>query len=161
MLETIKKLFLQIKPGISSQNVAAGESGWLSARNFPFARTMGSGLDKNFLGSIRGIEFKNTDSIGRVIGDELQEKLSPTVFKTEDGTVISFFHWTPNKFDVFKYGDGAFHCGTLMSAIAIKERSDKKVDGYLKEMYVIFKKYQKKQKCIDIYFILDYNHTVL
>ena len=129
----------QQSTGISGKDVAAGESGWLSARNFPFARTMGRGLDKNFLGSIQGVALKNTDSIGRIITPELQEKLSPTVFKTEEGTVISFFHWSPNSFNEFKFGDGAFHLGTLSAAITVKNRDAQQREGHILEGYVISK----------------------
>lgn len=85
---------------------------------------MGTGLDKNFLGSLQGVALKNTDSIGRIIGDELREKLSPTVYKKEDGTVMSFFHWSPNSFNEFKFGDGAFHLGTLLAATTVKNRDE-------------------------------------
>ncbi len=129
----------QSTAGIPAQNVAAGESGWISARNFPFARTMGTGLDENFLGIVRGVAIKNTDSIGRILSPELQNILSETVFKTENGTVISFFHWSPNSFAKFKYGDGAFHLGTLSAAIDIKRRDKQQRDGHILEGYVISK----------------------
>ena len=39
---------------------------------------MGVGLDENFLGSIRGVGLQDTDSVGRNIDRELQEKLNDT-----------------------------------------------------------------------------------
>lgn len=119
--------------------LAAGESAWLSTRDFEPAQEVGGGLEKNFLRNIQGVKSNGYDSVGRILSPELQEKVSDTVFMEEDGTVFSFFHWTPNQFDEFKYGDGAFHCGTLTAAITVKHRSDQKVDGYIKEMYVISK----------------------
>ena len=120
-------------------SLAAGETAWLSKRDFGPAGKMGGGLEKSFLRNIRRVVSNGFDSIGRKLSPELQAKVSDTVFMEENGTVFSFFHWSPNKFDEFKYGDGAFHCGTLQSALAIKNRSDKKVAGYIKEMYVISK----------------------
>ncbi len=129
----------QSATGISNRNVAAGESGWISARDFPFARTVGIGLDENFLRVIRESGIKVTDSIGRNINSQLQKRLSETVFKTENGTVISFFHWSPNSFKEFKYGDGAFHLGTLSAAIAVKQRDSQKREGFILESYVVSK----------------------
>ena len=126
--------------GDRTETITAGDSAWLSRPDFEPAKKVGGGLRESFLRNIQRVVSNGFDSIGRRLSPELQEKVSDTVFMEEDGTIFSFFHWSPNKFDEFKYGDGAFHCGTLMSAFAIKERSDKKVDGYLKEMYVISKK---------------------
>lgn len=125
--------------GNNDISLAAGETAWLSSPDFGPAQKVGGGLGESFLRNIRRVKSNGFDSIGRILSPELQEKISDTVFMEEDGTVFSFFHWTPNKFDEFKYGDGAFHCGTLQSALAIKNRSEKKVDGYIKEMYVISK----------------------
>ena len=108
--------------------LAAGDSAWLSKPDFEPAAQVGGGLRESFLRNIQRVASNGFDSIGRILSPEIQEKVSDTVFMEEDGTVFSFFHWSPNKFDKFEYGDGAFHGGTLQSAFAIKNQSEQKVD---------------------------------
>ena len=122
--------------GTADRRLAAGTSSWISETDRQPAQKVGGGLDENFLGDLHRVKLSDTDTIGRILSPELQEELKDTVFKTEDGTIISFFHWTPNQFEVFKYGDGAFHFGTLPAAVAIKEKSKGDQQGYFKEVYI-------------------------
>ncbi len=131
------KLFKNKRHG--NKNVAAGEGGWVSKRDFESKTKVGRGLKESFLRTLQRIKSNGFDSIGRRLSKDLQEKVSETIFMDEDGTVFSFFHWTPNEFEEFKYGDGAFHFGTLTAAIDIKSKSETKKDGYFKEVYVISK----------------------
>ena len=73
--------------------LAAGETAWLSERNLQSASQVGGGLEKNFLRSLQRVKSNGYDSIGRVLDADLQEKVPDTVFKYEDGTVFSFFHY--------------------------------------------------------------------
>ncbi|MBR3960931.1 MAG: hypothetical protein IKK13_01820, partial [Clostridia bacterium] len=116
--------------------LAAGTSGWISGSDRQPATKVGGGLDENFLRGVRGVALKDTDTIGRLLSPELKERLKDTVFKDEEGRILSFFHWTPNSFETFKYGDGAFHFGTLPTAISVKGQSDAKVQGNFKEVYI-------------------------
>ena len=116
--------------------LAAGTSGWISGSDRQPATKVGGGLDENFLRGVRGVALKDTDTIGRQLSPELKERLKDTVFRDEEGRILSFFHWTPNSFEAFKYGDGAFHFGTLPTAISIKGQSDAKVQGNFKEVYI-------------------------
>ena len=127
---------LSSNQGFVDRRLAAGTSSWISETDRQPAQKVGGGLDENFLGSLQRVKLSDTDTIGRKLSAELQEQLKNTVFKTEDGKIISFFHWTPSQFEVFKYGDGAFHFGTLPAAVAIKEKSDGKQQGYFKEVYI-------------------------
>ncbi|MBR5223244.1 MAG: hypothetical protein IKV81_03670 [Clostridia bacterium] len=129
----------QSSTGIPDKNVAAGESGWISSGEVGPTQRLGSGLDEGFLGSIRRIKLKAIDSVGRLLSENLQDKLSDTIFKTEDGTIMSLFHWSPNLFDEFKYGDGVFHLGTLSAALTVKRRDAQQRSGHILETYVLAK----------------------
>ena len=62
----------------------AGLSGWLHTRSegrTGFEISRGAG----FLRGIRGVELKETDTIGRILSKELQNKLKDTVLKDEKG----------------------------------------------------------------------------
>ena len=65
--------------------LAAGESAWLSTRDFEPAQEVGGGLEKNFLRNIQGVKSNGYDSVGRILSPELQEKVSDTV--AEDGVL--------------------------------------------------------------------------
>ena len=103
----------------------AGSEGWLSGR---FEGPEGNTLARNtsFLGSLRRIALKDTDSAGRKLSPELMDRLQNTVLKTEDGTVISLFHFTDAEFEVFAKGDIGFHFGTL-DAAANREKDPNRI----------------------------------
>lgn len=60
--------------GDTSDVLGAGESGWISERNLRPAQKVGSGLNKDFLGSIQGVKSNEYDSIGRLFSPEIQKK---------------------------------------------------------------------------------------
>ena len=106
------------------------DSGWLSRGNFESSQTMGGGPKESFLRALRNTRPSGIDTKGRVIDQRLQEKLADTVFKTENGSIMVLYHWTPNLFNDFKYGDGAFHLGTFNAALSIKSKSQLNSNGY-------------------------------
>lgn len=85
-------------------------------------------------------QLTGKDTIGRVLSPELQKKLAKTVFKDDQGNILSLFHWTDAKFDAFETGDIGFHFGTLESArdryIDRHEEDTKLLDGIYKEVYL-------------------------
>ena len=114
-----------------------GGSTWLSGGNFESSSNVGSGYGESFLRTLREKRPLGVDTKGRIVSKRNQERLADTVFKAEDGSIMVLYHWTPNKFDEFKYGDGVFHVGTLSASLSIKSQSTTKAEGYLKEIYVV------------------------
>ena len=55
------------------------------------------------------------------------DNFSKTAFKTEDGKILSLWHWTNQIFSKFEYGDIGFHAGIFDAAHAIM--FDKDVKG--------------------------------
>jgi hypothetical protein len=127
------------------ETTTAGESGFLSIyKGHSGKHDIKSGQDsrrfwENHVRNLQRIKLKPIDSVGRVLSDELQKKLSDSVFKSDDGTIISFFHWTQEIFDKFAKGDIGFHFGTLDAASAIQFDKSDDNGGYFKEVFLNIK----------------------
>lgn len=123
-------------------NIKAGESGWLGTYEREHdiegrGRRRARGFVQSVCGKLRRTELKTTDTIGRALPKKVYQNFQETVLKNTDGTILSLWHWTPNKFLHFKYGDIGFHAGLLTSADKIREHKGKKGEvGYYKELYV-------------------------
>ena len=122
------------------RNVSAGESGWMAVQKHEPDTHKSPRLREGLYRRLSRINLKKTDSAGRVLSDDLIAELNDTIFKDENGKIISLFHWTPNIFDVFKFGDIGFHLGTLRAALDIREGSEQFLEdnsfiGNCKEIY--------------------------
>ena len=135
--------YLQEDKTRPAANIRAGENGWLS-RSAEGAE--GEGRERRSQSFLRGLSrtaLKDTDSVGRHLGDSVKKRLEVTVLKDRDGTVLSLFHWTSAVFDEFKIGDIGFHVGTLASAYQKRKTTvgedTSAPTGTYKEMYVVAK----------------------
>lgn len=118
----------------------AGSHAWLGESEGTTANSLRHG--EGIFGNLRRKALKPIDSVGRKLSEELQNKLSDTCMKNEDGTILSLFHWTDAIFDVFEKGDIGFHFGTLDAANARrinKEKDGKAVNNIYKEVYLNIK----------------------
>ena len=104
------------------QTIRAGSSGWHEdiREDQRDVLRFGTGVLRN----LSGKEIKDTDSAGRSLSEELMSRLAGTVFKGEDGTILSLYHWTDAEFDSFSMGDIGFHFGTADASH--KRHEDKK-----------------------------------
>ncbi|MBR5782917.1 MAG: hypothetical protein IKY33_01680 [Clostridia bacterium] len=68
------------------------------------------------------------------------EKFKDTIFKDENGNLLSLWHWTSAIFDEFANGEFGFHFGTLKAAhdrySQIKEENPDLPTGVYKEVYL-------------------------
>ena len=107
-------------------NIRAGESGWLEdyQGNAGFGgyaeKQRVRGLFQSICRKLSGTKLKFIDTAGRKLPRTVLNNFSETVFKNEDGTILSLWHWTPEEFTEFKYGDIGFHAGTLNATHAIR-----------------------------------------
>ncbi len=129
----------------NDRTISAGESGWMAVQKYEPDTHKSPRLRESLYRRLSRINLKKTDSAGRVLSDDLIAELNDTIFKDENGKIISLFHWTPNIFDVFKYGDIGFHLGTLRAALDIRKGSEQflKDDSFVgtsKEVYCNMKK---------------------
>ena len=124
-------------------NIKAGQSGWLE--DYQGANGVGDRDGKQkarrFLQSFRRelsrIKLRNYDTVGRKLPQTIIEQFDKTVFKTQDGTILSLWHWTNKEFVDFKYGDIGFHAGTFDAAHSIMfGKSENGEKGIFKELYV-------------------------
>ena len=128
---------------VRENNIRAGESGWLEdyQGDNESGKTNDQQRSRRFLQSILGrlsrTELKQTDTVGRYVPENVVRSFSETAFKTEDGKILSLWHWTDKKFSEFKYGDIGFHVGILKASheiMSIKGKQGEK--GYYKEFYL-------------------------
>ena len=118
--------------------LTAGVSGWLSYNREE--RIDEKGSDFGLPGDVYGrseIKISSVDSAGRHLSDKLQNELKNTVLKSENGTLLSLYHWTDEKFDRFSKGDIGFHFGTLDAAsVRAGVKGNKRGKSIYKEAYV-------------------------
>ena len=88
--------------------------GWLAKSK----KSAGGGLrvSQRILGDLRGKRLSNKDTAGRTLSPEQRNKYAHTVFKDENGNLISLYHWTDKIFNRFAVGDIGFHFGTFFAA---------------------------------------------
>ncbi len=96
------------------EGARAGSSGVLGAGR----RTESSFLRsaESVLRNVRGLKVNETDTAGRVIPKKIQASFADTIFKDNNGRLLSLYHWTDAKFRHFRIGDIGFHFGTLNAA---------------------------------------------
>jgi hypothetical protein len=132
---------------VKRHNIKAGETGWLE--DYQGANGYGKPDDKQkarrllqrIHRELSGIKLNPEDTAGRKLPQDVLQKFSNTIFKTDDGTILSLWHWTGESFSEFTVGDIGFHAGTFDAAHAImyyKSKSGEK--GIFKEMYFNSKK---------------------
>ncbi len=130
---------------IRSGTITAGESGFLDIyKGHSGIHDTKTGQDsrrfwESNVRSLQRTKLKQTDSAGRILSFDLQNKLSHTVLKNEDGTIISLYHWTDKEFGKFEKGDIGFHFGTLDAAWSIQFDKSRDNSGYFKEVYLNIK----------------------
>ena len=134
--------------GISNEelrtgNFKAGQSEWLENYKGEFGfvdpyevKRMRRFL-QSFCGELSRIKLRSYDTVGRKLPQPIIEQFDKTVFKTQDGTILSLWHWTNKEFVDFKYGDIGFHAGTFDAAHSIMfGKSENGEKGIFKELYV-------------------------
>ena len=129
---------ISLEKGRNEAPLRAGDSGWIVQQS-AHKEEIRSRFEKSIRGKISKIAPSGVDTIGREISNEIKEKFKNTVFKDENGNLLSLYHWTPNAFSEFKYGDGVFHLGTLTAALTVKHRDAQQRGGYILEAYVLAK----------------------
>lgn len=92
----------------------AGESGWVLQKVNTQSGQEGHAV--SLLRRISRVVPSGKDTIGRIISPETSEKFANTVFKDEDGNLLSLYHWTTAEFEEFAKGEFGFHFGTLDAA---------------------------------------------
>lgn len=127
---------------LRNNNIKAGDTGWLES--YQGSNGFGEPDDKQkarrFLQGVHRklsrTKLKNVDTVERKLSSYVLENFSETVFKTEDGRILSLWHWTNKKFSQFRYGDIGFHAGTFDASYAIMfDKSQKGETGIFKELY--------------------------
>lgn len=97
--------------------------------------------DARFLGELSRKPLSGQDTIGRALPAEVTENFGGTVFKDDNGNLLSVYHWTNAEFDRFEKGDIGFHGGTKNAALERKWRKTQKIGepqeskSILKECY--------------------------
>ncbi len=133
----VGKLFL--RQGKSVQGLRAGDSGWLVQQGNQEGKIRNR-FENGIRGKISRITPSGFDTIGRKIDDGIKEKFKSTVFKDENGNLLSLYHWTQATFDLFAKGEFGFHFGTLDAAreryTQSLEESPDTQEGYYKEVYL-------------------------
>lgn len=122
--------------------VGETDSRWLAPN--AFQQQIEKGFATGILRDLRGVKLSGRDVIGRTLSKELLNNLKDTIFKDENGNVLSLYHWTPNVFNVFRYGDIGFHFGTVLASheryVMLKEENAKEGKntpiGIYKEVYL-------------------------
>lgn len=116
----------------------AGESGWMVQTKS--AQSDISGSQESVFRTISEIKPSGQDTIGRILSEELCEIFQNSVFKDENGNLLSLYHWTKEVFTTFTKGEFGFHFGTLDAArdryIQLKEQMSDIPVGNYKEVYL-------------------------
>ncbi len=118
----------------------SGSSGWLGNRRGDKSYVLR--LGKGLLRDLRGRQLSGVDTAGRILSEDVNKKFADTVLKTNNGELLSLYHWTDARFTKFKKGDIGFHFGTLNTAYnRYKDIIDKRRTGesFYKESYVNIK----------------------
>ena len=132
---------------LRSGNFKAGQSEWLENYKGKFGvidpyeiKRMRRFL-QSFCGELSRTKLKSKDTVGRTLPKHIIDDFSETVFKTEDGKILSLWHWTNKAFNEFKYGDIGFHAGSFDASHSIMfDKSQKGEKGFFKELYFNSKK---------------------
>ena len=121
-----------------SQEYRAGESGGLLQKDN--SQSGKARHIESLLRTLSGINLSGKDTIGRIINPEIAEKFKNTVFKDENGNLLSLYHWTTATFEKFAKGEFGFHFGTLDAAhdryMQTKEDNPDTPIGTYKEVYL-------------------------
>ncbi len=86
--------------------------------------------------------LNSNDVTGRPVPKKILQEFKDTLFTDENGSLLVLYHWTPNKFKVFAFGEIGFHFGTYEAAYGIrdgKSETERGADIY-KEVYINIKK---------------------
>lgn len=127
---------------VRKNNIRAGDTGWLE--DYQGANGFGEPNDKqkarrflqSFHGKLSRTELNQNDTVGRKLPLKILQDFSSTVFKTEDGTILSLWHWTNKNFSHFEHGDIGFHAGIFDASHSIMfAKSQHGESGYFKELY--------------------------
>ena len=117
----------------------AGDSGWF-VRQAEQKGEVRNRFEESVRGKISRIAPSGFDTIGRKISNEIKEKFKNTVFKDENGNLLSLYHWTQAVFEIFEKGEFGFHFGTLDAA---RDRHTQSLEedantqkGFYKEVYL-------------------------
>ena len=101
--------------GNYNSTLRAGDSGWF-VRQADQKGEICDRFEESIRGKISRIAPSGFDTIGRKISNEIREKFKNTVFKDENGNLLSLYHWTQATFEAFAKGEFGFHFGTLDAA---------------------------------------------
>lgn len=99
-------------------------------------------FSKSSIGNLSRVTLNGKDTAGRILDKNVIKEFSDTVFKTQDGKLLSLYHWTDKNFKTFKYGDIGFHFGTYSAAEKRKsaiERERAVNESIYKEVYINIK----------------------
>ncbi|MGN0174113.1 MAG: LPD38 domain-containing protein [Acutalibacteraceae bacterium] len=99
-------------------------------------------FSKSSIGNLSRVTLNGKDTAGRILDKNVIKEFSNTVFKTQDGKLLSLYHWTDKNFKTFKYGDIGFHFGTYSAAEKRKadiERERAVNESIYKEVYINIK----------------------
>lgn len=105
--------------GLSAKNIKAGESTGSGVfdsnveRFYSIEGRVRSGPWESAVRDLSGIDLQPVDTIGRYVPKIVLEEFNDTVFKTSDGKILSLYHWTNAKFNIFAKGDIGYHFGVL------------------------------------------------
>ena len=117
----------------------AGDSGWF-VRQVEQKGEIRNRFEESVRGKISRIAPSGFDTIGRKISNEIKEKFKNTVFKDENGNLLSLYHWTQATFEAFAKGEFGFHFGTLDAAhdryTQSLEEDQNTQKGFYKEVYL-------------------------
>ena len=95
-----------------NEKTRLGSSGFLKKHSStPLANRSGS-----LLRGLRHKVLSGKDVFGRTVPSNVAKKFANTIFKDENGNLLSVYHWTQAFFDKFANGDIGFHFGTVDSA---------------------------------------------
>ena len=97
-------------------------------------------LKKSVLRNWSG-RIADTDASGRTLTTDIKEKFKDSIFKNENGELLSLYHWTASVFSDFAYGDVGFHFGTEKAASDRRSSKPKSRIGsdITKEVYLNIK----------------------
>lgn len=101
--------------GNGSSTLRAGDSGWL-VQHADQEGEVRDRFEEGLRGKILRVAPSGFDTIGRKISSEIKEKFKNTIFKDNNGNLLSLYHWTQATFEYFAKGEFGFHFGTLDAA---------------------------------------------
>lgn len=101
--------------GNGETSLRAGDSGWL-VRSAEETGEESNRFEESIRRKVPRIKLSGFDTIGRKVSEEIKAKFKDTIFKDENGNLLSLYHWTTARFDKFLKGEFGFHFGTLDAA---------------------------------------------